>query len=77
MMGSKDMLWYYPLLIDGTHYVGVERDEIVKKIQYYNSNPKEAQFIVQNGNELAKKLFNQNMCRRYLINLFQGIAHNK
>lgn len=77
MMPSKDMLWYYPLLVDKTHFVGVSKDDLIKTIQYYNANPKEAQFIVQNGNALASKLFNQDMCRRYLINLFQGIAHNK
>lgn len=77
MMPSKDMLWYYPLLIEGTHFVGVDRDNMIKKIQYYNSNDREAKFIVENGNILASKLFNQNMCRRYLINLFQGIASNK
>lgn len=77
MMPSKDMLWYYPLLIDGTHFVSVDRDNLISKIQYYNANPKEAEFIINNANYLASKLFNQNMCRRYLINLFQGIAHNK
>lgn len=77
MMPSADMLWYYPLLIEGTHYVQVCKDDLIKKIQYYNANEKEAQFIVENGSKLALKLFNQGMCRRYLINLFQGIAYNK
>jgi hypothetical protein len=77
MMPSKDMLWYYPLMQDGTHYVGVRKDDMLDKFKYYNYNSAEAKHIVLNGNILAKHLFNQKMCRKYLVSLFEAIAANK
>jgi len=77
MMPTNDMLWYYPLLQDGTHYVGVNYDNMINKFNYYLNNPKECDRIITNGNILATELFNEKACQQYLIALFDSIANNK
>jgi hypothetical protein len=79
---SKDMLWYYPLLRNNEHYIEVSTTEnsdieLIKKYKYYENNPQDAQRIIRNANELAKKLFNSNVCQQYTIALFENIADNK
>lgn len=77
MMPSPNMLWYYPLLQDGMHYVGCDKTNMEQIVTYYNSNGEEAKQIVHNGRKLAKQLFNQEACKNYLISLFENIAANK
>lgn len=74
---SDDMLWYYPLLCDATHYIGVTKEDILKKYSYFEANPKEAGLVTSNANRLAKQLFNLNACRLYTVALFEDIASNK
>ena len=74
---SSEMLWYYPVFRNETHFVEVDRNSIVKQFDYYENNPREAQFIVENANRFAKEMFNPVVTQRYTINLFESIAHNK
>jgi hypothetical protein len=77
MMPSRDMLWYYPRISEGCHYVEVTLETLVNKINYYNSNEAEARLIAKNGNILAKQMFNNETCQKYMIALFNAIADNK
>jgi hypothetical protein len=78
---SKDILWYSPLLRDGEHYVDVSFDQhapnyILKMFQYYESNPNEAQRIIENARAIGKELFTPSKGNLYTINLFNKILEN-
>lgn len=74
---SHDMLWYYPLLCDGTHYVGVNKETLMNKFQYYEANPQEAKLIIKNANKLVREVLTPQMCTFYAKRLFENIASNK
>lgn len=74
---SRDMLWYYPLLQERTHFVEVNKDNIVNKMAYYNANPKIADHIIHNAQQFSQQYFNQVACNLYTTQLFEEIANNK
>lgn len=74
---SNDMLWYSPLLRDGFEYVGVDKDTLLNKFHYFESNPKEAEVIIHNANKMALNVFKADVCQKYMIALFDNIASNK
>jgi hypothetical protein len=74
---SRDMLWYYPLLHDKTHFVEVDQDSIVNKMNYYSSNPHVATHIIHSANQFSSLYFNQVSCNLYTTQLFEEIANNK
>lgn len=76
-MQSNDMLWYYPLLQEGTHYVHVDYTNMLDKYLFYEENVNEAKTIICNAHTLAKKLFTKDVCQQYCIALFENIAINK
>ena len=74
---SDDMLWYYPLLRDRQEFVSITMSDLIQTFTYYESNPKEARFIIDNAKHVAKTIFNKDVCVDYTIALFQCIADNK
>ena len=74
---SDNMLWYYPMLQNRTHFVEVNNSTIENSYNYYQNNPKEAEFIIQNANRFAKDMFVPEACQFYTISLFDAIANNK
>jgi hypothetical protein len=74
---SNEMLFYYPILQNKTHYVSVDTDTIEKEFQYYENNKKEAEFIIHNANQFAKTWFKPITCQQYLVTLFENIASNR
>jgi hypothetical protein len=76
-MPSNDMLWYYPLICEGTHFVSVDKTNLLQKYQYYENNPQEAKDITKNANRLARSLFNKEVCTEYTVALFNQIVNNK
>lgn len=74
---SNDMLWYYPLLREQQEFVSVNKDSMLNKFRYYENNPTEAKFIIENAKHTANKIFNKDVCSQYTIALFQCIADNK
>jgi hypothetical protein len=77
MMPSSDMLWYYPVLNAGTHYVDVTYDNMISKMTYYSNNAEEAKLITSNANSFAKSIFNSHTAKEYTVALFENIAFNK
>ena len=79
---SQDTLWYSSMLKDGEHFVEVNKEEhhpknLTKQFKYYERNSHEAMRIIENANQIAKKLFKQEVCQKYTIELFESIAENK
>lgn len=74
---SNDMLWYYPFLREKHEYINVNKNSMLNVLQYYETNPKEAEFIINNAKIVANNLFDAKICQQYTINLFQNIADNK
>jgi hypothetical protein len=74
---SNDMLWYYPFLRDKQEFISVDQNNMINTFTYYENNYKEAKFIVDNAKHVANTIFNKNVCKQYMIDLFQCIADNK
>jgi hypothetical protein len=73
---SNEMLWYYPFLQDDNHYVEVNKDNIFSKMQFFNSNPLNAQCMIFNAKKLGLTLFRPLIHQIYTINLFETMAMN-
>jgi hypothetical protein len=74
---SRDMLWYFPLLREGFEFVSVDRDSLINKFTYYENNQREAEYAINNAKMMANKLFNEDVCQKYTISLFENIGDNK
>ena len=74
---SNEMLWYYPLLHEDNHYVEVDKDNMLSKMNFFNSNPMNAQCMIFNAKRLAMTLFRPITHQMYTINLFENIALNR
>jgi hypothetical protein len=74
---SKEMLWYYPLLQEDVHYIGVNKDNIKNKFDFFNNNPSLAQIIIYNAKKLSNNIFRPIMHQMYTVKLFESIALNK
>lgn len=71
---SRDMLWYYPMIIDKTHFVEVDEYKIDKMRQYYINNPNEANFIIANAKALKEQLFKPYNHMYYTSLLFEEMS---
>jgi len=74
---SNDMLWYYPLLNEDVHYVGVNKDNIKNKFEFFNNNPQLAQIMIYNAKKLTNNLFRPIVHQMYTVKLFESIGLNK
>lgn len=70
-MPCADKAWYYPLLHPGEHYVEVDKDNIEKKFMYYENNPKEYAFIVENANRFVSSYLKTVHAYMYMVNLLE------
>jgi hypothetical protein len=74
---SNDMLWYYPLIQSGVHYVEVNKDNIQHVVDVYNNNPSLANMMMYHAKQVSHALFRPIVHQMYTINLFETIAWNK
>lgn len=72
---SKEMLWYYPLLQDGVHFLEVNKQSMEDKMHSIDNNT--AIFLTENAKRLAKKVANPMTHVYYLKCLFETISENK
>lgn len=71
----KDMCFYYPLLHNGTHFVEVDKTNMVEKAIFYENNPNEAKFIIQNANKFSKDVLNSSVAEFYFKTLLEASAY--
>jgi hypothetical protein len=74
---SREMLWYYPLLQEDVHYVGVNKNNIKEKFDFYNNNPQLAQIMIYNAKKISNNIFRPIIHQMYTVKLFESIALNK
>ena len=74
---SKHVLWYYPLFQEGTHFMGVDKDTMLQKFTYCQSNPVHAKWMVSNANVLAQNYANHLAAVLYTARLFENFAENR
>lgn len=74
---SPEMLWYYPIMQNKTHFVEVDIKNMEDQFQYYENNQKEAEFIIKNANEFSKSMFNPLVTQNYTIRIFENISQNR
>jgi hypothetical protein len=75
-MPCSDMVWYYPLLHNRTHYVAANHHNMQSQLTYYLNNPKEAQFIIDSANKFYKTFLHGNHAIMYTVALMEEAAHN-
>lgn len=70
-MPCTDHGWYYPLLHPGEHYVDVDISTMESKYMYYENNPREAAFIIQNANRFVNSYLKPIHAYTYMVSLFE------
>ena len=73
---SIDMLWYYPFMKNGEHYVEVDENTMESKRFYYVNNPNESMRIIDNSKRLYAELFKPESHIIYTTILFNTIGYN-
>lgn len=75
---GRDMLWWYPLLQDGTHFLSCNsHDEILKHKARLEGQPTERSLLVVNANRLVEKVLANPPCHHlYTAKLFESMAEN-
>jgi hypothetical protein len=74
---SDEMLWYYPMMIDRFHFASVNKGNMDSTINYYNSNPIEAQIISVNARRFVHEILKPIAHQMYTVKLFETIGLNK
>lgn len=74
---STEMLWYYPLMLDKFHFVNVDKNNMESVVQYYNSNPIEAQIMSVNARRFVHDVCKPLSHQMYSVSLFESIGDNK
>lgn len=74
-MNCSDNGWYFPLLHEGVHYVNVNTENMINKFTYYQNNPKEAEFIIQNANKFVTQFLKPVHAQLYLLALFEECSY--
>jgi hypothetical protein len=74
---SKEMLWYYPILQNNTHYVHVNTTSIIDTMNFYNNNPTHAIRITQNAQEFVSTYLKSINHQMYTKCLLEAAVENK
>lgn len=73
---SQEILWYYPLLQDRTHFVEVSLNSMRQHGEYYMANPNEAKHIIANANGFVDRYINPVSTMFYTAQLFEFGSDN-
>lgn len=71
---SKEMLWYYPLMHDGVHFIEVNKDNMEDKMRGVDNNT--AILLAENAKRLIRKVANPMTHVYYTKALFETMAEN-
>jgi hypothetical protein len=74
---SDDVLWYYSLIQENTHFTGVTTDTMREKYNFFVNNPQQSQFIISNANRFIKTYITPINVMLYTTYLFENFAENK
>lgn len=74
---SNDILWYYPLVLEDTHFTSVTVDNMRKKHSFMLNNRNIAQFQIATANQFVKTFITPVNIMLYTTYLFENLAENK
>jgi hypothetical protein len=74
---SNQLLWYYPLLLENTHFASVTTETMKRKYEFYENNQTIAQIMVANSNQFIQTFITPINTMLYTTYLFENIAENK
>lgn len=74
---SKEMLWYYDMMIDKTHFREVDVNTIDSVVNHCLSNPTECQITAFNAKRFVNDILQPISHQVYTTSLFETIAANK
>ena len=75
---SQDILWYYPMILENQHFLGVETfDEIEKKQNYAENNRGHVEYMILNANQFVNTFLTPSVSMLYTTHLFECFAENK
>jgi hypothetical protein len=74
---ADDMMWYHPLLREGTHYVGADSAEgpdLARTLAFCKSYDHQCRGMVDNANALARDLFHPGTAAAYMRSFMEEAA---
>jgi hypothetical protein len=73
-MYHTDMEWFYPMMIEGTHFMGCAEHTLLNKHHFAMQNPQIVQFIIANANRFSTAFLGRNQAALYTVSLLEAIA---
>jgi Glycosyl transferase family 90 len=70
----EDMEWFYPYLLEGTHFLGCGMHTLLSKRAFAASNPQIVQYIIANANRFYSAFLGRNQAALYTVQLLEEIA---
>lgn len=77
---SREMLWYYPMLLDGQHFIGFDLDnldDLANKVRYFAKEQKLCTHINKNAQMFAQEMFRPLSHIKYTTQLFESMSENR
>jgi hypothetical protein len=75
---SDEMLWYYPLLLEGTHFIGIDdHSQIRDKFNLCQNNVQYSSFINANAQKFVNDFITPIHTMLYTTYLFETVGHNR
>lgn len=74
---SRQMLWYYPLIMEDQHFVGVDTNNMRSKFNFCEANPNYCRFITANANNFVSQFITPLTPMLYLKALLEEASENK
>jgi hypothetical protein len=74
---SKDMLWYYDMMLERTHFKEVDMNSIESSVNQLLSNPVECQVIAWNAKRFVMDILQPITHQVYTTTLFETIGENR
>lgn len=71
--GDDDMEWFYPMLTEGTHYLGCTLATILDKRAFAMSNPQLVQYMIANANRFCAAFLGRVQATLYTAALLEAM----
>lgn len=73
---QPDMEWFYPFLLEDTHFLGCDLSTLPAKRAFAASNPQVVQYIIANANRFYGAFLGRNQAALYMVHLLEEIGSN-
>ena len=75
---SDEMLWYYPLLLEGTHFIGIDHvEQLREKYNICQNNTQYSSFVNASAQKFVTDFIKPMNTMLYTTYLFETIGQNK